>query len=359
MTTTNYYEAYVNQRKRYDETVSAAFFMGTATYGKAVARAGIRWEETAGDALEPNTRTLAEVRAAGFPVASGRATTIPGINYQYLSRPRTHRKGSYDNFFPSASFKYLFTHNLNLHLGYSTTIRRPTFRDIVGVWTINDDTMRVNAPNVALKPETSDNFAARLAYYFEPVGQLAVSVFQKNVENLIVADDLTAEEFGYDGTELANYIFVSNSNSIDRVKIRGIEVEYSQSLSFLGEKFKRLSVRGSYSRNYANPIRANISPHNASSGLYYTLGRFNSYVNWNWNANMRTNTAFTTYRRHRTNLDAGGGWRLTNHYSLSVGARNLLNTPYVNMQKFGANAAVITRSEVNGISYTFAVKGTY
>jgi outer membrane receptor protein involved in Fe transport len=89
------------------------------------------------------------------------------------------------------------------------------------------------------------------------------------------------------------------------------------------------------------------------------LGRFNSYVNWNWNANMRTNTAFTTYRRHRTNLDAGGGWRLTNHYSLSVGARNLLNTPYVNMQKFGANAAVITRSEVNGISYTFAVKGTY
>src|SRR4030095_12971761 len=74
---------------------------------------------------------------------------------------------------------------------------------------------------------------------------------------------------------------------------------------------------------------------------------------------MRTNNAFTTYRRHRTNLDAGGGWRLTNHYSLSVSARNLLNTPYVNMQKFGNNAAVITRSEVNGISYTFAVTGPY
>ena len=359
LTPTNFYEAYIAQRKRYDETISAAFLMGTGTWKKAVFRAGLRWEETRGDAVEPNTRTLADVRAAGFAVASGRATTIPGIEYQYLSRGRIHRKGSYDNFFPSASFKYLFTSNLNLHLGYSSTIRRPTFRDIVGVWTINDDTQRVNAPNVALNPETSDNYAARLAYYFEPVGQLAVTFFHKDVDKLIVADELTAEEFGYDGTEFANYIFVSNNNSVDRVKIRGIEVEYSQSLSFLGEKFKRLSVRGSYSRNYADPIRPTISPHNASGGVYYTLRRFNAYANWNWHANIRSNVAFTTYRRHRTNLDAGGGWRLTNRYSLSVSARNLLNSPYVNMQKFGNNAAVITRSEVNGISYTFAVKGTY
>ena len=219
--------------------------------------------------------------------------------------------------------------------------------------------MRVTAPNAALTPETSDNFAARLAYYFEPVGQLAVSLFQKNVEDLITSDELTAEEFGYEGSDLANYIFVTSNNSIQRVKIRGIEFEYSQSLSFLGEKFKRLSVRGSYSRNYADPMRAGISPHNASGGISYTLGRFNAYVNGNWIANVRTNVAFTTYRRHRTNIDAGGGWRLTNHYSLAVSARNLLNSPYINMQKFGNNAAVMTRSEVNGISYTFAVKGTY
>ena len=360
LTPANYYEAYINQRKRYYENITAGFAMGTANLGrKMVLRAGVRWEETETDSLEPNTRTLADVRAAGFAVAAGRATTIPGINYQFLSRPRIHRRGEYDNWFPSGSFKYLFTPNLNLHLGFSSTIRRPTFANIAGVWLINDDTQRVTAPNPDLRPETSTNYAARLAYYFEPVGQLSVSLFQKDVKNLIVSDEMTAAEFGYEGTDLANYTFVTTGNSADRVKIRGIEVEYSQSLSFLGERFKRLSVRASYSRNYATPVRANISPHNASAGLNYTLGRFNAYTNWNWIDDTRTNVAFTTYRRHRANLDAGGGWRLSNHYSLAVSVRNILNTPWTNMQKFGTNSAVITRYELNGISYTFAVKGTY
>jgi iron complex outermembrane receptor protein len=359
MTPTNYYEAYINQRKRYNETISAGFLMGTASVRQVVLRAGLRWEETETDSLEPHTRSLAEVRAAGFAVAAARATTIDGINFQYLSRPKVHRTGQYDNLFPSASLKYLFTRNLNFHLGYSSTIRRPTFANLAGVWIINDDTLRVNAPNPGLNPETSDNLAARLAYYFEPVGQLAVTLTEKTVDGLITADELSAQEFGNTEPEFVNYTFVSTNNSVDRVKIRGIEFEYSQSLSFLGERFKRLSVRAAYSRNYATPVRANISPHNASGGLNYSLGRLSANVNWNWQADMRTNVAFTTYRRHRTNLDAGGSWRLTNHLSLAASARNILNKPYVNMQIFGSNAAVITRSELNGISYTFAIKGTY
>ena len=75
----------------------------------------------------------------------------------------------------------------------SSTIRRPTYANLAGVWLINDETLRVTAPNPGLLPETSDNFAVRLAYYFEPVGQLAVSFFQNEVKDLHVADELTAE----------------------------------------------------------------------------------------------------------------------------------------------------------------------
>jgi iron complex outermembrane receptor protein len=137
--------------------------MGTASVGKAILRAGLRYEETKTDALEYNPRSAAEVRAAGFAETSGRATTIPGLQYQYLSRPKIHREGGYDNWFPSASLKYKFSRNFDFHLGYSSTIRRPTIRDLAGVWSIDDDNLRVNAPNPRLQPETSDNFAARLA----------------------------------------------------------------------------------------------------------------------------------------------------------------------------------------------------
>jgi outer membrane receptor protein involved in Fe transport len=300
------------------------------------------------------------VRQAGFPVSAGRASTIPGVEYQFLSRPRVHRTGEYDNVFPSGSLKYRLSPNFDLHFGYSSTIRRPSFVHVAGVWLVDDAALTVTAPNAKLKPETSDNYATRLAYYFEPVGQLAVTFTQRDVTNLIVTDQLSAREFGYTGgDELANYEFVTYDNTPGRIKIRSMEFEYSQSLSFLGEKFKRLSARASYTRLYAEIPRANLTPHLASGGLNYTLGRLNLYGNWNWTDDVRTNASGTTYRRHRTNLDAGGSWRLSNTYSLSVSARNILDTPYINMQRFVIGPTAMTRYETVGTSWTFAVKGTY
>jgi outer membrane receptor protein involved in Fe transport len=248
----------------------------------------------------------------------------------------------------------------DVHFGYSSTIRRPSFVHVAGVWLVNDTGLTVTAPNPGLKPETSENYAARLAYYFEPVGQLAVTFTQRDVTDLIISDRMSAQEFGYTGDdELVNYEFVTFDNSPGRIKIRSMEFEYNQSLSFLGEKFKRLSVRGSYTRLYAEVPRANLTPHLASGGLNYTLNRLNIYANWNWTDNVNTNAAGTTYRRHRANLDAGGSWRLTNRYSLAVSARNLTNTPYINMQAFASGPTAMTRHEIVGTSWTFAVKGTY
>ncbi len=138
-----------------------------------------------------------------------------------------------------------------------------------------------------------------------------------------------------------------------------MELEYNQSLSFLGELFRRLSIRGAYTRIYAEIPRANLTPHMASGGLNYTLNRLNAYANWNWSDDVNTNIAGTTYRRHRSNLDVGGSWRLTNAYSLSVSARNVLNAPYINKQRFVNGPTAMTRHEITGVSYTFAVRGTF
>lgn len=357
ITPAGYYTAYIGSPSRHEEEVNAAFIMATTSVSRySTLRAGLRWEGTETDATEPDTRTPDEVRAAGFPVSGGRATTIPGLNYQFLSRPRIHRRGDYDNLFPSASYKHQFTRNLSAHLGFSSTIRRPRF---FGLWAINDETLRVTAPNPSLRPETSQNYAARLAYYFEPVGQLGVSFFENRVQDLFISEELTAAEFGYEGSDLANYLFVTTNNSSGRVKVRGMEWEYSQGLGFLGEKFKRLNVRASYTRNYAEIPKPLLTPHSVSGGFNYTLGRLSTNVNLHWVDNVNTNVAGTSFRRHRTNLDAGAGWRLTNHFTLSISARNVLNTPYITMAKVGNNAAVMTNHEITGTTYTFALKGMF
>lgn len=357
----NYYESYVARRRRFDEQIEAGYLMGTTNWKRVTLRAGLRWEHTATDAAEADARSSNEVRAAGFTTtAAGRANTIPGIDYQFLSRPKTHRTGDYENYFPSASLKYRLTENFDFQFGYSSTIRRPTYANLAGVWLINDVNQTVTAPNTGLRPETSDNFAGRLAYYFEPVGQLAVTLTQKNVTDLHVSDRLTGIEYGLPADdELAAYEFITTNNSADRIKIRGLEFEYNQSLAFLGDKFKRLYLRGAYTRIYAELPRANLAPHIASGGLNYTLGRYNVYANWNWTDTTPTNVAGTTLRRHRANVDVGGSIRLSGRYSLALSGRNVTDTPYINLQRFTTNPLVRTRNETVGTSWTLALRGQY
>jgi iron complex outermembrane receptor protein len=357
----NFYQSYVARRRRYYEQIDAAFLMATTNIARLTLRGGVRFEETSTEASEADTRTPTEVRAAGFPVsAAGLATTIPGIEYQFLSQPRVKRTGGYDNFFPSASAKFQILRNFDAHFGYSSTIRRPSYVNLAGVWLVNETALTVTAPNPRLKPERAENFAGRLAYYFEPVGQLAVTGTQRNVRNLFITDRLSAAEFGYTGDDdLVNYEFATTENGTGTIKIRSLELEYSQSLGFLGQLFRRLSIRGSYTRLYAEVPRANLTPHLASGGVNYTYNKFNAYANWNWSDTVPTNVAGTTFRRHRTNLDVGGGWRINNTYSLSLSIRNVLDTPYINQQVFATGPTALTRYETVGVSWTFALKGTY
>ena len=358
---TNYYQSYVARKRRFYEQIDSGFAMATTTWNRLTARAGLRWEETGTEANEANGRTPAEVRAAGYGVTpAGVATTIEGIQYQFLSRPRTRRTGTYDNLFPSASLKYPFTRNLEGQLGFSSTIRRPPYAAIAGVWAINETARTVTAPNANLKPETARNFTGRLAYYFEPVGQVAVTASQRNVKDMLITDTLSAQEFGYTGTdELAGYDFLTTENGAGTTRIRSVELEYNQNLGFLGAAFKRLGVHGSYTRLYASIPTATLTPHLASAGLNYTLNRLNVYANWNWTDDFPRNVAGTVYRRHHSNVDIGGGWRLGPHYTLSVAVRNLTDTPWLDLQRFPSAPNALIRHETVGTSWTFSVKGTY
>lgn len=80
-------------------------------------------------------------------------------------------------------------------------------------------------------------------------------------------------------------------------------------------------------------------------------------MNWTWSDDVPLTTTGLSYRRHRANLDAG--WRLTNHVSLSVSARNLLNSAYLNLQWVAPSTPGWTRNATTGVSWTFAIKGVY
>lgn len=253
MTAANWYNAYVANTRQFDEKVDSAYLMGTADFtDKLKVQAGLRWERTTGTSHDFDPLTPAAVAAAGYAVnaATGRATTIDGLQYQYMTNDKIKRKGSYDDFFPSASFKYSFTDGLDLIAGYSRTIGRPDVSLLSGVWSValdGDDGVIVTAPNPNLQPEYSDNFSARLVKYFEPVGLVAVNYYRNRIKNGFVSNYFTAEEFGYTGTEYADAIFESWINRTEEaVDINGYELEFNHAMDYLPGMLKGLTVRGSF-----------------------------------------------------------------------------------------------------------------
>ena len=271
-----------------------------------------------------------------------------------------HRKGGYGHLFPSSSIKYKISDRLDAHFGYSRTIRRPTFRDVAGVWDVNDTTQRVSAPNPNLTPEISDNLSARVAYYFEPAGILAANFFQNTVHGLFISSEMTPAEYGYTGDlDLAGYTIVSTISGAKRTKIRGIELEHSQSLSFLPRPFNGLNVRASYTRNQAEIILPLLAEHSVKTGLSYAWRGFNLYGNLSWSDSFPTNATGTTYRRHRTVVDAGGGYRISDRVSLFFALRNAFDAPLLNMQKNGSVPAVVTGYQSMGTGMTLGVRGTF
>lgn len=363
LSASSYYTAYMANTRDLEETIDAAFLMATTKWGRATIRLGVRWEDTTTDVLEFDPVSADKTRAAGYTVSSstGNATTIDGLVYQYFTNPRVHRVGNYDNFFPSGSIKYQFPKGVDLQLGFSSTIRRPEFADQTGVWTVNETALTVTAPNKNLKPEKSRNYSLRLAKYFEPRGVLAVNVFQNNVRGLFLTQRLTAAEFGYEGEEnYSAYDFITTTQSSEEVTLRGMEIEYSQGLSFLPGPFGGLSVRGSYTRSYADDLVPLIVPHSFTAGLSYARGKFSAYSNYTWRDTHFLNYSTTALiYRHEGKMDIGGAYRISKGWRIYFRARDILNTPRIVLDQNGTNPRSLYGYFTNGTLWTFGGEYAY
>jgi outer membrane receptor protein involved in Fe transport len=222
----------------------------------------------------------------------------------------------------------------------------------------------VNAPNPNLKPETSRNLSARLAYYFEPVGSLAINFRQNTVDNLLISNRLSAEEFGYTGPlDLSNYEFITTTQSDQTKVLRGMSIEYRQSLSFLPRPLQGLGVSASYTRSYANLPLSGVVPHSVQTGLNYRYRRLSLYGNMSWKSDYPTNlkpihTPGSTFNRHRADLDIGGGYVFNERYSLFFSARNITDAPYRRFTQ-PADVARMTMFEQNHVNWLFGVKGEF
>ncbi len=359
-TPANFFTAYIANASYVKERFLAGYAMGNTKIRGLQLQAGVRWEDTYFGTREFQARSTAQVRAAGYAItpANGRATTIPGLVYQFMSLPKITRSSNYDNLFPSASAKYNITPNLQAHFGYSSTISRPAFANLGGVWVFNETAQTVDVPNPNLLPERSKNYTGRLAYYFEPVGSVAVTMFQNDISNSTVMDDFSSADFGYENDPTySTYRFTSVGNAPGVTRVRGYTLEYSQALSFLPGVLKGLNASASYTRTYASRIKSKMVPHMLSGALSYRHKRLSLGVSGKYtDATPFGATGVIPYRKLRTMIDLNSTFQLTRRTSVFFHARNIFNTPEYMYQ---VDPTIITQYITFGTILTVGVKGTF
>jgi iron complex outermembrane recepter protein len=361
-TPAQYYDAFYGSHRDFKQAVPAAYGMGNTRIGKWQFQAGLRWERSTTTAKEYDPLTAAQVVAAGFAVGTNRrATTVPGIDYQYRSKPRTKRTGEYDDLFPSFSAKYSVTPNLQAQFGYSHAISRPPISALAGIWVIDDINLRVNAPNANLLPERSDNYVARIAYYFEPVGSFTFLVQQNEIENVRTAHTYTADEFGVDDPAYAGYDFISTINGDQLFRYRNMEIGYTQQLSFLPGPFRGTHLNLGYSRSYANQRRPGTIPHKFSGSIAWNYWRVNLRLSGIWQDDAQWTTTVGRFQRHNAKFDLNAAFRVTNRISLFAQGRNILNEPRTQYDPNpGTDLPPVLQGMFNyGTSWVFGVKGSF
>lgn len=365
----NYYNAFIAPKRDITQTVTAAYSMADIRVSpKLSVRTGLRWEKTENVAKEFDPLTNREVAAAGFPInTAARPTTIAGYSYQYFTNPRIERRKEYDNFFPMISTKYYIAKDLEFQAGFNKAISRPSPDSLTGAWLINEDAHLVTSPNPFLLPEYSKNFAARLAYYIQPAGQLSIQVNQNTIRNLRQTLRGTAEQFGLgDDPEFGSYEFQAPFNVATPRRHRSMELAYAQTLPFRHEALRQITINNSYTRAYADSRRSGLLPHRFTSSLGYGYRRFRGRLGVVWRDDTPDGSGTADYgrfRRHDTKVDLSAEFRINKYATLFFYGRNIFNdgqTWMIGPQSLPEGQGAAVRVYENyGANWNFGVKGTF
>ena len=391
------YRNEVTNSKFADELVSAAYLRGDLPLfsNRLKLVAGLRVEQTniqaEGPLSDPTRNVLRD--AAGRPVlgANGRpqaivpATDALGVSrLTFLDRAATAEK-EYLRWFPSLNAAWNIRENLILRGAWYTSIGRPDFNQYSGGVTLPDPENpspadQITVSNVSIKPWSARTFNARLEYYLEGVGQLAVGGFQRDFENFFGSTTLPAtadflELYSLDPNVYGRYPVVTQYNLDTSVRMEGLNLGYKQALTFLPRWARGVQVfaNASTQRLLGAQGSANFPgfiPRTYSWGVSLNRERFSLRANWNYRSLQRraaiANGASIepgtyTWWSKRLYLDLNGEFSLTRRLSLYASIRNIGSAPD-DIKVYGPSTPEVARfrSRVDyGSLWSFGLKGTF
>ena len=325
--------AYTNASVRrlntdFREIIGSGYVSAEMRVGKVKLLTGVRVENTRTE----GTSWVQNATAAWGGNSVGGTSLDPTVVAANIARAERSLVGKkttsrdYTNVFPGLHVVWEPTKGFLARASYNKAISRPPLSALVGAISENSDQKILTQPNPGLKPYTSDNVEVSIQKYFEPVGQVSMGVFNKDITNYSRTISSVVGTEGLDGNgQYAGYL-LNQSVNVGSAYIRGLEFGYQQRLDFLSVlpkgfgvfgNFTYLKTKGDFGGLVTTTQLANLAPRTANAGI--------SYAQHGWNIRLLGNFVAQRFVRPEGNLDIFYGERKT----LDLKLQYAFNSTYV------------------------------
>lgn len=246
---------------------------------------------------------------------------------------------SYTDVLPSATLRFDLSQRVVLRFAAAKVLTRPNFADLSPRLTISGFDRVGASGNPNLEPFTANQVDASVEWYFAPAGAVTAGLFYKDMGSFIsnVVSVITLP-----GDVPGGSFSITRPENGDGATIKGAEIGFQQSLTFLPQPLDGLGVIANYTYVDSNASFSNqvsgltyslegLAKHTVNLTGYYERGPFSARFTYNYRSNFlfqaiasENNTSITAGYGQ---LDGSIAFDVTPNISLSIEGLNLTNEP--------------------------------
>ena len=335
-----------------EENVSAAYVMGTITWGPHQMIAGLRTEHN-----------------------SFSSDTFRFNQSQPNTPARVHAERDYTVWLPGVHFRHELRKNLILRESYNRSYSRPDVDDLVRGLTEDPVTGNISGGNPNLKETTSHNFDIQLEYYTARAGLYSAGFFYKDMKGFYYDSSYRFSLIGADGYPIPHqngpFLFTTVENALGAENY-GLELIARQKLYFLPGALSGLglSLSATFTESdgkYPGRTTENLPTYGFSDTIYYasleySLGKLHMQLSYQYRSDylegLDVDNTFDDYFGESQSLDWESSYQLTPRMKVFLNVNNITDEPQISYQGFNRtdNPEDITTYSLRatlGATYTF------
>ncbi|MDA8963195.1 TonB-dependent receptor [Pseudomonadales bacterium] len=276
-------------------------------------------------------------------------------------------ENDYSDLLASANIGFALTDTMLLRFAIADVMARPNTYQLSSAVNVNTGDKTGRAGNPFLEPFRARQYDIAFEWYATDTDYLSIALFYKDIETFVVQTNEETLVVPYTGGEQEPYD-IAIPKTLEVGKVEGVEIGFTKTFGFLGEKLDGLGLTASYT--YANSETQNpalvtgdllpledLSKDSYNLITFYEYGKISTRMAYNWRSGFLDKTQGRNLQpqneRDRSQLDFSARYQLTKKISINFNAINIMddaNNQYGALEEQNFSKTSVGRRYTLGLS---------